>query len=169
MFRDPLEVVERLLVSNYSAFACERLVLKVEILLAAVAKQHHHEVHRVHGAVTAAQFLAAEVHLCICPGRSLRKCLISTFGRSHLRKIVLAAKLHYIVVDGLRRYIRKVGIVLFQPIVHLGRRGVLIKTKTMNNEVLVGLKNERLPGDALRECLEFRTIHVKIFLHCTEV
>lgn len=57
--------------------------------------------------------------------------------------MVLLTDAHYEVVDSLRAHIRKIGIVFFQPVVHLRRLGVLKPVQAVDDKLSVGLKQKR--------------------------
>ena len=67
--------------------------------------------------------------------------------------------LHHIVVDGLGGYCREVRVMLFQQIVHLGRRCVLILLETFYDKGGVPLKLEPLTVDVVRMPFELGLTH----------
>ncbi len=69
--RDAAEVLERLLAGPHRRLGSERTLLEPDVLVAAAAEQHRHEVHLLLRAVTPPQLLLAKVHLSIPPGRVL--------------------------------------------------------------------------------------------------
>lgn len=154
---------------DHSALARERPVLEPHELLAAVTQQHHHKVHRMHLAVTAAELLVTEVDLGIHARRRLGKSLIDPLILRHLRQVVLAADFHHVVVHRPGRHLREVRMAFLQPVVHLGGGSVLELTEALDDEVPVGFQDEWFVCDVLRERFELGPVHLQVLLHCPEV
>jgi len=72
------------------------------------------------------------------------KSLILALPDCHLGDAVVAMKLHYVVVHRLWRQCRPFGIVLLQPVMHLGGGRVRIQRQTLYDELLVRLRCIRI-------------------------
>ena len=125
--------------------------------------------HGVHLSVAAPELLVAEVHLGVHPRRCERQGLVlALFGR-RFGDAVIAPELHHIVVHRLWRQVREVGVMLFQPVVHLRRRRARELGQPLHDELLVGLEAEWFVGNVVRELLELFPAHLQVLLHSPEV
>ena len=140
-----MEVFEYLLMGQWCTFAGERPVMEPYILEPAPAQNHDHKVYSNMGTVSFAQLHLPKVNLGISARDSIRNATILTLWCAYCRQTVFLAYLHYVVVDGLGWYCSKVRVMLFQQIMHLGCRGVLILLKMFHDKDAVPIQFELLP------------------------